>query len=135
MPITSVKKGMESILKEAAEPYPMPSMVVRSSGLRLRLAGELRQISPWTLEETAEVASMKVRAELMPSRSNFSASARSAIVFALEPYYDMRSGQGCGNSDRGDTNESRKIPAVLVAVSGKNDCSRRVCCGPILWTG
>jgi hypothetical protein len=56
------------------------SIVVCSSGLRLRLERDCSQISPWSLKVMLEVLSRKVCVELMPSSSRFSAAFRSAIV-------------------------------------------------------
>src|SRR6516225_4742806 len=60
--------------------YRRLSIVVCSSGLRLRLARDWSQISPCSLKVMYEVLSRKVCMVLMPSSSSFSAAFRSAIV-------------------------------------------------------
>src|SRR5258708_40192807 len=60
--------------------YRRVSIVVCSSGLRLRLERDCSQISPCSLKVMLEVLSRNVCVELMPSSSNFSAAFRSAIV-------------------------------------------------------
>src|SRR5260370_22718660 len=60
--------------------YRRVSIVVCSSGLRLRLERDCSQISPCSLKVMLEGLSRNVCVELMPSSSSFSAAFRSAIV-------------------------------------------------------
>src|SRR5258708_35804696 len=59
--------------------YRRVSIVVCSSGLRLRLERDCSQISPCSLKEMLEALSRNVCVELMPSSSSFSAAFRLAI--------------------------------------------------------